>query len=165
MIEFELNGERVSTSADPAMPLLWVVRDLFGLKGSKFGCGMGLCGACTMHLDGDAVRTCVMPVSAVAGRAITTIEGVGTPERPSRVQAAWMALSVPQCGYCQPGQVMSAEALLAGNPTPTDEAIDQAMSGNICRCGAYAEIRAAIHAAAGAPAVESPADEQEQRRG
>ena len=148
MTSFTLNGQPVTTDADPQTPLLWVVRDHFGLKGSKFGCGMGLCGACTMHLDGDAVRTCILPVSAVSGRAVTTIEGVGTPETLSKVQAAWVANSVPQCGYCQSGQIMSAEALLARNPQPTDQDIDQALAGNICRCGAYGAIRAAVHDAA-----------------
>ena len=148
MIEFTLNGNRVTTEADPTTPLLWLVRDEFRLKGSKFGCGMGLCGACTMHLDGEAVRTCILPLAAVAGKAVTTIEGIGTPEALSRVQTAWVAQSVPQCGYCQSGQIMSAEALLAKNPAPSDADIDQAMSGNICRCGAYGQIRAAVHEAA-----------------
>ena len=148
MTSFTLNGQPVTTDADPQTPLLWVVRDHFGLKGSKFGCGMGLCGACTMHLDGDAVRTCILPVSAVSGRAVTTIEGVGTPETLSKVQAAWVANSVPQCGYCQSGQIMSAAALLASKPKPTDADIDDAMSGNICRCGTYVRIRDAIKQAA-----------------
>ena len=148
MIEFQLNGERVQTSDAPDTPLLWVVRDTFKLKGSKYGCGAGLCGACTMHIDGQAMRTCVLPVSAVAGKAITTIEGLGTPDNLHPVQASWVAHSVPQCGYCQSGQVMSAAALLADNPAPTAEQVDSAMAGNICRCGCYPRIKAAILAVA-----------------
>ena len=144
MIEFTLNGQAVSTNVDPSTPLLWVVRDQFKLKGSKFGCGAGLCGACTMHADGAALKTCVTPIAAVAGKAITTIEGLGTPDDLHPLQAAWHAHSVPQCGYCQSGQIMAAAALLEANPNPTDTDIDAAMSGNICRCGCYPRIKRAI---------------------
>ena len=144
MIEFTLNGQAVSTNVDPSTPLLWVVRDQFKLKGSKFGCGAGLCGACTMHADDAALKTCVTPIAAVAGRAITTIEGLGTPDDLHPLQAAWHAHSVPQCGYCQSGQIMAAAALLDANPNPTDTDIDAAMSGNICRCGCYPRIKRAI---------------------
>lgn len=126
-----------------------MVRDTFKLKGSKYGCGAGLCGACTMHVDGAALRTCMLPVSAVAGKAVTTIEGLGTPEAMHPVQTAWVELSVPQCGYCQSGQIMSAAALLASNPSPTGEEVESAMAGNICRCGCYVRIKEAILAAAG----------------
>ena len=144
---FNLNGHPVTLDADPTMPLLWAIREEAGLHGTKFGCGMALCGACTVHVDGQATRSCVMRLSAVAGRTVTTIEGLqGGPAK--AVQAAWIDLQVPQCGYCQSGQVMSATALLEKNPTPTDADIDAAMSGNICRCGTYSRIRAAIHAAA-----------------
>ncbi len=144
MIEFMLNGQAVSTNVDPSTPLLWVVRDQFKLKGSKFGCGAGLCGACTMHADGAALKTCVTPIAAVAGKAITTIEGLGTPDDLHPLQAAWHAHSVPQCGYCQSGQIMAAAALLEANPNPTATDIDAAMSGNICRCGCYPRIKRAI---------------------
>lgn len=150
MIQFSLNGQQVKTDASPDTPLLWVVREHFRLTGSKFGCGKGLCGACTMHLNGNAVRTCVLPVSAVQNAEITTIEGVGTPDHLHIVQQAWVANSVPQCGYCQSGQIMSAVALLATNPNPSDADIDTAMSGNICRCGTYQRIKQAIHDAADA---------------
>lgn len=154
MIEFTLNGETVRTDDAPDTPLLWVVRDTFKLKGSKYGCGMGLCGACTMHIDGEAVRTCVLPVQAAAGRAITTIEGLGTPESMHPVQAAWVEHSVPQCGYCQSGQVMSAAALLATNASPSADEVDQAMAGNICRCGCYPRIKEAILSVAGTSVSE-----------
>ena len=144
---FTLNGQSTTLDADPTMPLLWALREVAGLHGTKFGCGMALCGACTVHLDGQAVRSCVMPLSAVAGRKITTIEGLQS-KQAKAVQAAWVALQVPQCGYCQSGQVMSATALLEKNAAPTDADIDAAMSGNICRCAAYTRIRAAIHSAA-----------------
>ena len=144
MIEFTLNGQAVSTDVDPSTPLLWVVRDQFKLKGSKFGCGAGLCGACTMHADGAALKTCVTPIAVVAGKAITTIEGLGTPDDLHPLQAAWHAHSVPQCGYCQSGQIMAAAALLEANPNPTDTDIDAAMSGNIRRCGCYPRIKRAI---------------------
>jgi isoquinoline 1-oxidoreductase alpha subunit len=144
---FVLNGKPTTLDVDPSMPLLWAIREVAGLPGTKFGCGMALCGACTVHLDGQAIRSCVMPLSAVAGRQVTTIEGLQS--KPARaVQAAWVSLQVPQCGYCQSGQVMSATALLEKNPAPTDADIDAAMSGNICRCATYNRIRAAIHSAA-----------------
>ncbi len=144
MINFTLNGKAVSTEAPGDTPLLWVVRDYFKLKGSKFGCGMGLCGACTMHLDGQAIRTCITPVAAIEGKSVTTIEGVSPKGAYNSIQQAWIDHSVPQCGYCQSGQIMSATALLARNPNPTDAEIDQAMQGNICRCGTYPRIKAAI---------------------
>jgi isoquinoline 1-oxidoreductase alpha subunit len=144
---FQLNGKTTTLDADPNMPLLWAVREVAGLHGTKFGCGMALCGACTVHLDGKAIRSCVTPLSTVAGRQITTIEGLQS-KRARAVQAAWINLQVPQCGYCQSGQIMSATALLETNPAPTDADIDSAMSGNICRCATYSRIRAAIHAAA-----------------
>ena len=149
MIEFTLNGQRVKTDDAPDTPLLWVVRDTFGLKGSKFGCGAALCGACTMHLDGQAIKTCVMPIAAVAGKSVTTIEGIGSPDAMSALQAAWAEQGVPQCGYCQSGQIMAATALLATNPSPSDQEIDQAMRGNICRCGCYPRIKQAIRSVAG----------------
>ena len=144
MIEFTLNGQAVSTDVDPSTPLLWVVRDQFKLKGSKFGCGAGLCGACTMHADGAPLKTCVTPIAAVAGKAITTIEGLGTRDELHPLQAAWHDHSVPQCGYCQSGQIMAAAALLEANPNPSTDEIDAAMSGNICRCGCYPRIKRAI---------------------
>ena len=147
-ISFELNGKAATLDADPTMPLLWAVREVAGLPGTKFGCGMALCGACTVHLDGKAIRSCITPLSAVAGRKVTTIEGLASAPAKA-VQAAWVELQVPQCGYCQSGQIMSATALLEKNPTPTDADIDSAMSGNICRCATYSRIRAAIHTAAG----------------
>jgi isoquinoline 1-oxidoreductase alpha subunit len=144
---FVLNGQPTTLDADPNMPLLWAVREVAGLTGTKFGCGMALCGACTVHLDGQPIRSCVMPLSAVAGKQVTTIEGLQS--KPAKaVQAAWIGLQVPQCGYCQSGQIMSATALLEKNTAPSDADIDGAMSGNICRCSTYARIRAAIHAAA-----------------
>jgi isoquinoline 1-oxidoreductase alpha subunit len=144
---FVLNGQSATLDADPTMPLLWALREVAGLHGTKFGCGMAMCGACTVHLDGQAVRSCVMPLSAVAGREITTIEGLKS-KQAKAVQTAWVELQVPQCGYCQSGQVMSATALLEKNNAPTDADIDGAMSGNICRCATYQRIRAAIHSAA-----------------
>lgn len=147
-IEFTINDEPVSVDADPQMPLLWAIRDLVGLTGTKYGCGKALCGACVVHLDGQPVRSCSFPVSAAAGRRVTTIEGL-SPDGNHPVQRAWRELNVPQCGYCQSGQIMSAAALLAGNPNPDDADIDNAMSGNICRCGTYTRIRAAVHRAAG----------------
>ncbi|HEY5654909.1 MAG TPA: (2Fe-2S)-binding protein [Woeseiaceae bacterium] len=146
-IELTLNGKAVALDADPDMPLLWAIRDLAGLTGTKFGCGIAMCGACTVHLDGKPVRSCAMPVSAAAGKAITTIEGLSD-DGDHPVQVAWRELNVPQCGYCQSGQIMSAVALLEDNPKPSDADIDRAMSGNICRCGTYTRIRAAIHKAA-----------------
>ncbi len=144
-----INNQPHTVDVDPQMPLLWVIRDFAGLTGTKFGCGMAQCGACTIHLDGTAVRSCVLPVSAVAGKKITTIEGL-SPDRSHPVQRAWIEHQVPQCGYCQSGQIMSAVALLKGNPKPTDTDIDAAMQGNICRCGTYPRIRKAIHSAASA---------------
>ncbi|MCV6624556.1 MAG: (2Fe-2S)-binding protein [Cellvibrionaceae bacterium] len=144
MISFTLNGQQVDADLPPDTPLLWVVREHFGLSGSKFGCGKGLCGACTLHIDGAATRSCVMPLAAVAGRAVTTIEGLAQGEQLHPVQQAWLAHNVPQCGYCQPGQIMSASALLATNAKPSDDDIDAAMSGNLCRCGTYPRIRKAI---------------------
>jgi isoquinoline 1-oxidoreductase subunit alpha len=144
---FELNGVSTTLDADPAMPLLWAIREVAGLHGTKFGCGMALCGACTVHVNGEAVRSCVMPLSTVVGKRVTTIEGLQS-KQAKAVQEAWILLQVPQCGYCQSGQVMSATALLERNAAPTDADIDGAMSGNICRCATYVRIRAAIHAAA-----------------
>jgi isoquinoline 1-oxidoreductase alpha subunit len=149
MITLNLNGASVDVDAPDDMPLLWAVRDILGLTGTKFGCGMALCGACTVHVDGAAVRSCSLPLGAVGKRAVTTIEAVGRGAAGRKIQEAWVALDVVQCGYCQPGQVMSAAALLAATPHPTDADIDAAMSGNICRCGTYQRIRAAIHHAAG----------------
>ena len=146
-ISFELNGEKVSLDVDPAMPLLWVIREVAGLTGTKYGCGKALCGACTVHLDGQAMRACVVPVSVAEGKNVTTIEGLAE-DGDHRVQVAWRELNVAQCGYCQPGQIMAAVALLDRIPKPTDEDIDNAMSGNICRCGTYTRIREAIHRAA-----------------
>lgn len=147
--ELKLNGKTLSLDADPDMPLLWAIRDLAGMTGTKFGCGRALCGACTVHVDGQPVRSCAFPISAAAGKSVTTIEGVSA-DGSHPVQVAWRELNVPQCGYCQSGQIMSAIALLEKNPNPSDDDIDNAMSGNICRCGTYTRIRAAIHKAAGA---------------
>jgi isoquinoline 1-oxidoreductase alpha subunit len=146
---FVLNGTPAALEADPDMPLLWALREVAGLTGTKFGCGMALCGACTVHLDGRPIRACVTPLSRAAGRQVTTIEGLRS--RPAQaVQAAWIRRQVPQCGYCQSGQIMSATALLTANPSPSDADIDAAMNGNLCRCATYARIRAAIHDAADA---------------
>ena len=147
MLSLTVNGNSVQVDAAPEMPLLWVLRDLLGLTGTKFGCGMALCGACTVHLDGQPIRACVTPVSAARGRRVDTIEGLSAEMR-HPVQRAWLELDVVQCGYCQSGQIMSAVALLAQNPHPSDEDIDAAMAGNICRCGTYQRIRAAIKRAA-----------------
>jgi isoquinoline 1-oxidoreductase alpha subunit len=147
MIALNINGKDAHVDVDADTPLLWVLRDTLSLTGTKFGCGMALCGACTVHLDGAPIRSCVTPVSAVAGKKITTIEGLSS-DRSHPVQKAWIELDVPQCGYCQSGQIMSAVALLTQTPPPTDELIDAAMAGNICRCGTYQRIRAAIHRAA-----------------
>jgi isoquinoline 1-oxidoreductase alpha subunit len=148
MTRFTLNGKPVDTDLPDDTPLLWAVRDGFQLTGSKFGCGMGLCGACTMHVDGEAIRACSTPLSAVAGKSVTTIEQIGAERIGAAVQAAWQSLDVVQCGYCQSGQIMAATALLAAKPRPTDADIDEAMAGNICRCATYVRIRAAIHEAA-----------------
>jgi len=146
-VEITINGEGHTLDADPAMPLLWAIRDIVGLTGTKYACGKALCGSCVVHVDGQPVRSCNYPLSAAAGRTVTTIEGLaGSGDHP--VQAAWRALNVPQCGYCQSGQIMSAVALLERNPSPSDADIDNAMSGNICRCGTYTRIRAAIRKAA-----------------
>jgi aerobic-type carbon monoxide dehydrogenase small subunit (CoxS/CutS family) len=147
MTKLNVNGKTVEVDVEPEMPLLWVLRDVLGLTGTKFGCGMALCGACTVHLDGQPVRSCQTPVSAVGELPVITIEGLSA-DRSHPVQQAWIELDVPQCGYCQSGQIMSATALLAGTPRPTDADIDAAMAGNICRCGTYQRIRAAIHRAA-----------------
>jgi isoquinoline 1-oxidoreductase subunit alpha len=149
MITLDINGQARRVDADPSTPLLWVLRDTLGLTGTKFGCGMALCGACTVHVDGKPVRSCSTPAALAVGKKVTTIEGLGTSPVGQKVQAAWAALDVPQCGYCQVGQIMSAAALLAVKPHPTDGDIDTAMAGNICRCGTYPRIRAAIHSAAG----------------
>ena len=149
MISLDVNGRRHDVDVSPEMPLLWVLRDTLGLTGTKFGCGMALCGACTVHVNGQPVRSCSTPASLAAGKKITTIEGLGASPVGQKVQAAWASLDVPQCGYCQVGQIMSAAALLAVKPQPTDGDIDTAMAGNICRCGTYPRIRAAIHEAAG----------------
>ena len=143
-----VNGETHSVDADGDTPLLWVLRDVLGMTGTKFGCGLGLCGACTVHVDGVATRSCVTPVDSIAESEITTIEAIGATAVGARIRKAWLGLEVVQCGYCQPGQIMSASALLASNTGPTDADIDDAMSGNICRCGTYARIRAAIKQAA-----------------
>jgi aerobic-type carbon monoxide dehydrogenase small subunit (CoxS/CutS family) len=147
MTKLNVNGKDAEIDVDPDMPLLWVLRDTLGLTGTKFGCGMALCGACTVHLDGQPIRSCVTPVSAIGSKAVTTIEGL-SPDRSHPVQRAWIELDVPQCGYCQSGQIMSAAALLAHTAEPSDADIDTAMSGNLCRCGTYQRIRAAIHRAA-----------------
>ena len=148
MSTFFVNGKKVQADVAPDTPLLWVVRDTLGMTGTKFGCGAALCGACTVHVDGQPVRSCSTPVSAIEGRKVTTIEGVGKTAAGQAVQAAWIQHDVPQCGYCQSGQIMSAVALLESKPRPTDADIDAAMAGNICRCGTYSRIRAAIHTAA-----------------
>ena len=148
-MELMVNGKARTVDVPADMPLLWVLRDVLGLTGTKFGCGMAACGACTVHVDGQAIRSCATPASTLAGKQITTIEAIGQTSAGKRVQNAWIALQVPQCGYCQSGQIMSASALLTKTPTPTDGDIDRAMSGNICRCGTYGRIRAAIKQAAG----------------
>ncbi len=148
MAKFKLNGVEREVEAPPEMPLLWVIRDVLKLTGTKFGCGMALCGACTVHLNGQATRSCILPVGAVEGQQVRTIEGLAKGEALHPCQRAWNELSVPQCGYCQPGQLMQASSLLAENPAPTDDDITASMSGNICRCGTYPRIRAAIHRAA-----------------
>jgi aerobic-type carbon monoxide dehydrogenase small subunit (CoxS/CutS family) len=146
-ISFTLNGKSQSVEVDPQMPLLWVLRDTLNMTGTKFGCGMALCGACTVHINGEAARSCITPISAVSGKQITTIEGLSA-DGSHPVQQAWIEIDVPQCGYCQCGQIMSAAALLSKKSSPTDAEIDDFMSGNICRCGTYQRIRKAIHRAA-----------------
>ena len=152
-MKLTVNGKTLTVDVPGDMPLLWVLRDVIGLTGTKFGCGIAACGACTVHLNGAPIRSCSTPVQAAADKPITTIEAIGQTPAGKKIQDAWIALDVPQCGYCQSGQIMSASALLAGNPHPSDGDIDSAMSGNICRCGTYLRIRAAIKQAAGAPAV------------
>ena len=149
MARLTINGKTREVDVDPSTPLLWVIRDSLGMTGTKFGCGAQLCGACTVHLDGKPVRSCGTPLSAAAGKKITTIEAIGATPTGRKVQQAWAALDVPQCGYCQSGQIMAATALLQAKPNPSDADIDAAMEGNICRCGTYPRIRAAIHKAAG----------------
>ena len=151
MLTLLVNGERRTVDADPAMPLLWALRDLLRLTGTKYGCGAGLCGSCTVHVDGEPVHSCQTTLESVAGKAVTTIEGLARGGEPHPVQAAWIDANAPQCGYCHPGQIMSAVALLERAPSPTDDEIDAAMAGNICRCGTYLRIRDAIHRAAGSP--------------
>jgi isoquinoline 1-oxidoreductase alpha subunit len=154
-ITFVLNGKsQTLTDVSPDMPLLWVLRDVLNMTGTKFGCGMALCGACTVHINGEATRSCITPISSVSGKKIMTIEGLSA-DGSHPVQKAWIEEDVPQCGYCQSGQIMSAVALLAKKPKPTDADIDDAMSGNICRCGTYQRIRKAIHRAAGSPAQKA----------
>lgn len=144
MIDLKVNGAAVSIDAPDDMPLLWVIRDILGMTGTKFGCGIAQCGACTVHVDGEATRSCVLPVADVVGKSITTIEGIGSTPEGKAVQQAWLKMEVVQCGYCQSGQIMSASALIASMPNPSDDDIDGAMSGNICRCGTYVRIREAI---------------------
>ena len=151
----DVNGEKRTADVDGDMPLLWVLRDVLDLKGSKFGCGIGACGACTVHLDGKAARSCVTPIASVGTAKVTTIEGVGATPLGSRVQNAWLNVDVVQCGYCQAGQIMSATALLAETPRPADQDIDRAMAGNVCRCCTYTRIRAAIKKAAGLSAADA----------
>lgn len=148
MVNLKINGRQHTLDVEQDMPLLWAIRDVIGLTGTKFGCGVALCGACTVHVDGQATRSCVTPVSAVIGKQITTIEAIDETDAGRRVQQAWLDLEVVQCGYCQCGQIMSAAALLEANPHPSDEDIDAVMTGNICRCGTYSRIRAAIKRAA-----------------
>jgi isoquinoline 1-oxidoreductase alpha subunit len=150
MVTLTINGQPRDVDASPDTPLLWALRDLLGMTGTKFGCGIAQCGACTVHVDGDAVRSCQLPIGAIGERAITTIEGIGATDAGAKVQKAWLDLEVIQCGYCQPGQIMSAAALLAHTANPSDDDIDAAMAGNICRCGTYVRIRAAIKKAAAA---------------
>ena len=149
MTALNVNGKAREVDVPDDMPLLWVLRDVLGMTGTKFGCGVALCGACTIHLDGQPMRSCITPVAAAAGKRITTIEAIGTTPAGKKIQQAWAELDVPQCGYCQSGQIMSASALLASNPKPSDADIDGAMAGNICRCGTYPRIRAAIKRAGG----------------
>jgi isoquinoline 1-oxidoreductase subunit alpha len=155
-LKFNLNGKSQTVDVPPQMPLLWVLRDTLGMTGTKFGCGMALCGACTVHQNGQAIRACVTPVSSVAGKNITTIEGL-SPDSTHAVQKAWMELDVPQCGYCQSGQIMAAAGLLAKKAKPTDADIDEVMRGNICRCGTYQSIRQAIHRASEILTASGPA--------
>jgi isoquinoline 1-oxidoreductase subunit alpha len=144
MTTLRINGQEHQVDVPDDMPLLWVIRDVVGLTGTKFGCGVALCGACTVHLDGRPIRSCITPVASTAGKTITTIEAIGETSSGKKIQQAWLAVEVVQCGYCQPGQIMSAAALIESNPNPSDAEIDAAMSGNICRCGTYPRIRTAI---------------------
>jgi len=158
MIKLNVNGQAKEVDVDPATPILWVVRENLNMPGTKFGCGIAQCGACTVHLDGQPIRSCSTPISAAEGKAITTIEGIASEDGTlHKVQQAWIAAQVPQCGYCQSGQIMAATALLEKNPQPTDAQIDAAMAGNVCRCGMYNRIRAAIKAAAGQSATQETA--------
>ena len=150
MVKLVVNGKPVRVAVEPDTPLLWVLRDKLGLTGTKFGCGIAQCGACTVHVDGHSKRSCVLPIGELAGAKITTIEGLASPQQLHVVQQAWIAENVPQCGYCQAGQIMTTVALLAANPSPTDEDIDSALSANLCRCGTYPRIRRAVHRAAAA---------------
>jgi isoquinoline 1-oxidoreductase alpha subunit len=163
MITLNVNGIVRAVEVPPEMPLLWTLRDVLNLTGTKFGCGAGLCGACTIHIDGQPTRSCITPVSAAIDKQVTTIEAIGDTAAGRRVQAAWMALDVPQCGYCQSGQIMSASALLAANGQPSDADINAAMAGNICRCGTYTRIRAAIRKAAGASTATMSAPQTNTR--
>ena len=156
-MKLEVNGNEVEITSEADTPLLWVLRDELGLVGTKYGCGIAQCGACTVHLDGSAIRSCVTPVSAVAGKRIQTIEGQASDDRLSPVQQAWLETDVAQCGYCQSGQIMAATALLSSNPSPSDADIDAAMAGNICRCGTYPRIRKAVHLAAALMSEEQSA--------
>jgi isoquinoline 1-oxidoreductase subunit alpha len=153
MITLSVNGKSRNLDIPGDMPLLWTLRDVLNMTGTKFGCGLGLCGACTIHIDGQPTRSCITPASAAAGKKITTIEAIGATPAGKKIQAAWLALDVPQCGYCQSGQIMSASALLVAKPKPSDADIDQAMQGNICRCGTYSRIRAAVKQASVVVAV------------
>jgi isoquinoline 1-oxidoreductase alpha subunit len=155
MATLSVNGKTYSLDVPQDMPLLWVLRDVLAMTGTKFGCGAALCGACTIHLDGNPTRSCVTPVAAASGKRITTIEAIGKTPAGMKIQQAWVELDVPQCGYCQSGQIMSASALLTANPKPSDADIDNAMAGNICRCGTYPRIRAAIKRAAGETATRA----------
>jgi isoquinoline 1-oxidoreductase subunit alpha len=168
-IHFTLNGKPQTLDVNPSMPLLWALRDTLNMTGTKFGCGMALCGACTVHIDGEATRSCITPVSSIAGKKVTTIEGLSA-NNSHPVQKAWMDIDVPQCGYCQSGQIMTASAFLAKTPNPTDAQIDEAMSGNICRCGTYNQIRKAVHVAAklqaaGKKSADSGADAEIETAG
>jgi len=156
MITLNVNGKPRNLDIPEDMPLLWTLRDVLGMTGTKFGCGMGLCGACTIQIDGQPTRSCITPVSAAVGKQITTIEAIGATPAGKRIQRAWLELDVPQCGYCQSGQIMSASALLVSKPQPSDPVIDDAMAGNICRCGTYPRIRAAIKQAAGVTTTGGP---------
>ena len=155
MMTLRINGLEHELDVPDDMPLLWVLRDVVGLTGTKFGCGVALCGACTVHLDGRPIRSCITPVANVVGKSVTTIEAIGKTASGEKIQKAWLNVEVVQCGYCQPGQIMSAAALIESNPNPSDADIDAAMSGNICRCGTYTRIRAAIKRAAGLPTIDT----------